>query len=370
MLFKVPETFKLHLERNSIQLYLSEGDILSKTVETGRNNYYEKELWKEIEEFLRDKLSSMEKIFYCYTAADKKEMQEIIDQVMTRGKRLRPILLLLSGSIEPYEPGEEILIKAAAAAELVHTASLIHDDVIDSSATRRGKPTINYKWGNISAVLAGDFIFARAFELLSDCQELHLNESFTRAISMMCQGEIAQSKLIFDTIQDETQYLDNIYCKTAVLMETCCGAGASLSGLDRSSIGKLKEFGKYFGLAFQIVDDLLDVTAPSSLTGKPAVKDLQEGVITLPLIYVLQDPVWGPYLKDAIEKRDFSPSSLEFLQHPSCRGGPIKSALLKAEDYILKAENTLRGYPQGRAVKSLKALAELMRLHNNSTLQE
>lgn len=335
---------------------------MSKNVKQEERKFKDNALWKQIDDFLGEKISLMEETFYCYSSAESEQMQETIGHIMTRGKRLRPLLMLLCGSLEPSK--DDDLIKASAATELIHTASLIHDDIIDSSSTRRGKPTINFKWGNKSAVLAGDFLFARAFELLSLCNRTDLNEYFTWAIGMMCQGEIDQNKIIFNTDLNEEQYLDNIYRKTAVLIETCCGAGARLSLLGEANVEKIKNYGRYFGLAFQIIDDLLDVTAEPALTGKPATKDLKEGVITLPLIYVLRDPVWGPYLEDAIERRDFSAPVLKFLQHPSCRSGPLKCAHTVAISYIHKAKESLAGYKQNHAAELLEAMADQVLLQH------
>jgi heptaprenyl diphosphate synthase len=301
------------------------------------------ELWLKIQEILGAKLEETEELLQDYTVSNVVIMQDLMDHIVSSsGKRLRPILLLLSGSFKPVH--SENLIRAAAAVELIHTASLIHDDILDESQERRGKPSINALWGNRLAVLAGDFLFSRAFELVALCRNYELLKVLSRAIGTMCEGEIEQVRFAFNLQLNEQQYMQNIYRKTAALMEACCSAGGRLAGLDDAAVLQLEAYGRNLGLAFQITDDILDITGESLITGKPVGNDLREGIITLPLIYVLEDPIWGPYLKESIEKRDFSPSTLEFLQHPSCINEPLKRSLNKARLCLETAREYLSGF--------------------------
>jgi heptaprenyl diphosphate synthase len=313
------------------------------------------ELWFKIQDILGSKLEEIEELLQDYTLSNVVVMQDLMDHIFgSKGKRLRPILLLLSGSFKPVH--NKTLVRAAAAVELIHTASLIHDDIIDESRERRGKPSVNALWGNRPAVLAGDFLFARAFELIACCRNYELNKILTRAISTMCEGEIEQTRFAFNLCFSEQQYIQNIYRKTAALMEACCSAGARLAGLEDATVLQLEAFGRNLGLAFQITDDILDIAGEPLVTGKPVGNDLREGIITLPLIYVLEDPVWAPYLREIVEKRDFSPSTMEFLQHPSCINEPIKRALDKAGLYIRTARECLldfTGTVEGEILDSL-----------------
>lgn len=303
----------------------------------------EQELWSKIQEILGPKLLETEELLHDYTLSNVPIMQELLDHITgSRGKRLRPILLLLSAGFRPAN--DYLLIKAAAAVELIHTASLIHDDIIDESSERRGRVTLNTGWGNSSAVLAGDFFFARAFELLALCGDFELNKLLTRAVSTMCEGEIEQRNCSYNFQLTEEQYLRNIYRKTAALMEACCGSGARLSKLEDGALQQLEAYGRNLGLAFQIIDDVLDITGDPSATGKPLGNDLREGIITLPLIYILQDPQWGTYLKEIIFEGDFSPASLEFFQQPACIEGPVAKAVEKAASYAREARECLRDF--------------------------
>lgn len=315
------------------------------------------ELWGTIQAVLGSQLEEMEELLQDFIFSNAAAMQNVIGHIFSsKGKRLRPILLLLSGSLGPVQ--SKTLIKAAAAVELIHTASLVHDDIIDESRVRRGKPSVNALWGNRAAVLAGDFLFARAFELIAACKNYELNRILTMTISTMCEGEIEQIRFAFDTSLSEQQYIENIYRKTAALMEACCSVGARLSGLKEAEVLKLKAYGKNLGMAFQITDDILDIAGEPLVTGKPAGNDLREGVITLPLIYVLEDPVWGQFLQEVIRKRDFSPASIEFLRHPSCIDKPIKRALKRAYQYIGAARESLAGFKGTAEGEILEALTE------------
>ncbi len=314
-------------------------------------------LQRKIRSLLGTNLDKVEEILQDYPTSGKGLLRELADYILTcRGKRMRPILLMLCGNlgavVEDYS-----MVRAAAAVELIHTASLIHDDVIDASLKRRGKLSLNNICGNRSAVLVGDFFFARAFELIACCGDFELNMLLTQAIGAMCEGEIEQARLAFNPMISEEDYFANIYRKTAVLLEASCGAGGRLAALDEQNIQKLESFGRNLGLAFQITDDILDIVGEPSITGKPVGNDLKEGNITLPLIYILKDPYWGPCLREIINKRDFSPASLEFLKDPSCSRVPLESARLKALHFIEKALEHLSGFKDCPAKTVMKELA-------------
>jgi heptaprenyl diphosphate synthase len=313
----------------------------------------------KIKESLGSKLIVVEEMLHDFTDSNVSIMKELMDHILSRrGKRLRPVLLLLSGSFLPAN--DKVLIQAAAAVELIHTASLVHDDIIDESLERRGSPSLNARWGNRAAVLAGDFLFARAFELLSLCQDFQLNKKFVRTIGIMCEGETEQNVFAYNVNISEEQYLKNIYRKTAVLMEACCSEGARLSKLESKDVSKLETYGRNIGLAFQITDDILDITGKREFTGKPIGKDLEEGIITLPLIYVLQDITWGPLLKEAIEKRDFSSGNIDFLFHPSCIDGPLARSMDKAASYARAARESLAGFENIPARQILEEFADFV----------
>ena len=318
----------------------------------------EQELQLMITSLLGDDLLAVEETILDFTVSEAGAMQDLVSSVVqNRGKRLRPLLVLLSGY--NIDGGREALRNVATAVELIHTASLLHDDIIDGAGERRGKPSLNALYGNSSAVLTGDYFFARAFELLAQCEDSALICLLTTAISTMCEGEIEQSRNAFNCYISETQYLRCAYSKTAVLLEACCEAGALLSTLDRNAVQQLKHYGRNLGMAFQITDDLLDIWGDPASTGKPVGSDLQEGTITLPLIYVLEDPRWGEQLRQLVHKRDFSPEALAFLTDPTCLTGPLAKAQQQAAAYVCRAVDSLHALEQGPAREILEKMAAL-----------
>lgn len=315
----------------------------------------EQELQLMITSLLGDELLAVEEIILDYSVSEVGSMQELISSVVqNRGKRLRPLLVLLSGYNLNKDRG--VLRSAAAAVELIHTASLIHDDIIDGAEKRRGKPSLNSRYGNSAAVLAGDYFFARAFELVAHCESYAVTRLFTAAISTMCEGEIEQSRNAFNYHITEAQYLRCAYSKTAVLLESCCEAGALLAPLPHSDVQQLKHYGCNLGMAFQITDDLLDICGDSASTGKLVGNDLREGTITLPLIYVLEDPCWGVYLRELIQRHEFSPASLAFLKDPACQNGPLARARKQAAAYASRAAASLHALGESPAREILEIM--------------
>ncbi len=316
----------------------------------------EQELQLMITALLEEELLAVEEILLDFTVSGAGAMQDLISCVVqNRGKRLRPILVLLSGG--RINGNRDVLCRAAAAVELIHTASLLHDDVIDGAQQRRGKPSLNFLYGNNPAVLTGDYFFARAFELVALCENNVLISLFTAAISTMCEGEIEQSRNAFNCNTSEAQYLRCAYSKTAVLMEACCKAGALLSTLDQHARQQLQDYGRNLGMAFQITDDLLDIWGDPASTGKATGSDLREGTITLPLIYVLEDPRWGRHLREIVRRRDFSMEALAFLTDPACRKGPLARAQQQAATYVARAMECLHTLERTPGREILEKLA-------------
>jgi heptaprenyl diphosphate synthase len=201
------------------------------------------------------------------------------------GKRIRPVLALaaaLAGQPEGVPVSDEVLL-GGVSVELVHLGSLYHDDVIDGAATRRGVETVNSRWGNLLAIIAGDFLLAKA-SLIASGLGTEVSGLLATTIGSMCQGEVLQMQTTFDVTRSETSYLAAIAGKTAALMACSCRIGSIAAGHDRPQIEALTAFGHAFGMVFQICDDVLDVTATDETLGKPAGLDLVAGVYTLPVI--------------------------------------------------------------------------------------
>jgi geranylgeranyl pyrophosphate synthase len=203
------------------------------------------------------------------------------------GKRLRPALVLLTAGLGRYQ-GERVM-PAAMAVEMTHAATLVHDDVIDRASTRRGRPTVAATVGNESAIVVGDFYFAKAYELAARTRSAEVVAILARAVMEICAGEVRQQSRRFRYGLDEDEYMQWIHDKTATLLAACCDIGALLGGLGQGAQIALHNYGIYLGLAFQIADDVLDYTATEGEVGKPIGHDLAEGFTTLPLMLALQD---------------------------------------------------------------------------------
>ncbi len=339
--------------------------------ETGQQLWIEQQkttlehgLQLEIASLLGEELAAVEEYLLDFTVSGAEAMQELIALVLqNRGKRLRPLLVLLSGSFKKAK--RQALHRIAAAVELIHTASLLHDDVIDGACERRSKPSLNALYGNFPAVIAGDYFFARAFELVALCGNVQLIRLFSTAIGAMCEAEIEQARNAFNCDAGEREYLRCAYGKTAALLEACCAAGALLSCLEETAVQQLKAYGRNLGFAFQITDDLLDIWGNPACTGKPAGSDLREGTMTLPLIYILQDPVFGERLRELISRRDFSREKLTFMLDPACRSGPLARAQQKAAAFAGEAVRSLHGLEQNSCRLLLEKIAAFV-LQRNS----
>lgn len=223
--------------------------------------------------------------------------------VESGGKRLRPLLTLLSARAAGYDGPNAIPL--AAVIEFLHTATLLHDDVVDMSELRRGRPTANQQWGNAPSVLVGDFLYSRAFQMMVEIGNTDVMAVLARATNVIAEGEVLQLTRIGDLELDEAAYLDVIYRKTAMLFEAATHAGALLSGAPAEIKQRLQCFGAEFGRAYQVVDDALDYVGDTEVMGKAVGDDLREGKLTLPLIHALRsgDPAQVALIRSAVRER-------------------------------------------------------------------
>ena len=214
-------------------------------------------------------------------------IKKISDYIVTAGgKRMRPIVLMLIARALGYQGKEHIFL--ATMIEYVHTASLLHDDVVDESDLRRGKPTAGFKWGNAAAILTGDFMYSRAFQLMVRTQNLRICEIVAGAVNRVSEGEVIQLLNIHDTTLDEARYFDVIERKTGVLFEAAARMASVVAGASKEVEDKMAEYALCLGRAFQIIDDVLDYTGSKDNIGKNLGTDLREGKMTMPLIYALR----------------------------------------------------------------------------------
>ncbi|CAB4884944.1 unannotated protein [freshwater metagenome] len=272
--------------------------------------------------------------------------------IVAGGKRLRPVLTLVAAQVAGG-PALHGAVQGGIACELVQTGSLYHDDVIDESATRRGVETVNAKWGNLQAILAGDFLLARASEIAASLGA-EVAGLLGNTIARLCEGEIEQLRHTYDVSRPEPSYFSSIEGKTASLFSTAARIGGIVAGLDRPVIDALTEYGRAYGMAFQIVDDVLDITATDEQLGKPAGHDMVEGVYTLPVLRTMSS---GGVAAD--ELRDLLGSPLNAVVCDKAlsivrAGSGVEQALSAAQAYVTLAVEACALLPAGAATDALR----------------
>jgi octaprenyl-diphosphate synthase len=270
-------------------------------------------------------------------------IQQMVDYLShSTGKRVRPALAILSAKY--CGKLSEDLISLGAALEMLHVATLIHDDIIDNSAVRRKQKTLNFKWGNEISVLMGDYVFASSFYLMAKDLPKNIVSSLADTTNIICHGEISETFNRFNVDLNEEQYLEVIKEKTAVLFAASCQTGAMLAGADALTVKKLYYFGLNIGMAFQVVDDTLDFVGKQTKVGKPVMSDLREGKLTLPVIYCLVSATKAENkkLKTIILRKVKTDSDLKFLNFLLNKYDAINRSLQKAKHYADDAKMALK----------------------------
>ncbi|TCS84143.1 heptaprenyl diphosphate synthase component II [Tepidibacillus fermentans] len=273
------------------------------------------------------------------------------------GKRIRPIFVLLSGHFGNYQ--FEKLKKVAAALELIHMASLVHDDVIDDADKRRGKPTVKAQWDNKVAMYTGDYIFAQALMLITQFEDPEIHQTFSKALVQMSVGEIEQIRDFNNWNQSFKQYLRRIKRKTALLIAISCKLGALASNAEEKIVRRLYQYGYNVGMAFQIVDDILDFTGTTEQLGKPAGSDLRQGNITLPALYALHYSKDRERLQKIVHNGELEKRMDEVIDLIRKSEG-IKYAQKLAERYIEKSKKALLELPNIRERKMLLEISDFI----------
>lgn len=284
------------------------------------------------------------------------DLQAALDLLLSSGgKRIRPTVTLLVGKMLGAD--YQRLVTLAAAIELLHTATLVHDDLIDGSLLRRGMPTLNSQWSPGATVLSGDFLFASAAKLASDTNSIPAMSLFAQTLTVIVNGEITQ--LFSSRCQvDRDDYFNRIYAKTASLFETSAATAALISEVDQEQVEALRKFGYHIGMAFQIIDDILDFTGEQGTLGKPVGSDLRQGLVTLPTIYYVEQ---HPEDSDAQALREGrcvnSDTQLTRLVQSIRSSEAIKLAQQEAEQFVDRGLQCLRMLPESRERQSLADLA-------------
>ncbi len=272
------------------------------------------------------------------------------------GKRLRPgIVLLISRAIDEKSHLSERHKRLAEITEMIHTASLVHDDVVDQASTRRGVETVHSRFNHRVAVLAGDFLFAQSSWHLANLDNLDVVKLLSRVIMDLADGEIKQGLFRFDSCQTFSTYLEKSYCKTASLIANSCRAAGVLTNLDGSRLDSLYHFGKQIGLAFQVVDDILDFTGNDEQLGKPAVSDLASGYLTAPVLYALEE---NPKLSEIIQREFSQEGDLEKALDIVYSSKAIELSRTLANNFANEAYDSISWLPESPSKESLLKLPE------------
>ena len=288
---------------------------------------------------------------------------EVVSQIASHilfsgGKRLRPLLMVLSARLCGYKGQDDT--KIATVFEYLHTASLLHDDLVDHAATRRGKPAAHSLWDNSVAVLTGDFLLARSLSIITATNSLPIIKHIASITENMSQGEIHQLITKGQVDLSEKEYLEMVHRKTAVLIQGACQIGASLAQAEPQWENALSQYGLNLGIAFQITDDLLDYTANPETLGKPTGADIRDGKITLPLIYTLNQASSQDHerLKIIISNPHISNQDWEILLELITKYNGISYTSAKAEEYIEKTRQSLAIFPASPVRKILLEIAD------------
>jgi octaprenyl-diphosphate synthase len=301
-------------------------------------------------------------------ATEAEVIAAVGDHVLSSGgKRVRPAIVVLAAELCGYTGTRRVQV--AAAVELLHTATLLHDDVVDASPLRRGRPSAMALWGNRRAVLAGDFFYARASTMIVEDGDLDVLWVFSNTIRLMAEGEILQLQRSFDPSVTEQHYYAVIERKSAALLGAASEAGAILGGVTRAERRRLAEYGRELGLAFQIRDDALDYEAGADVLGKERYTDLREGKVTLPLLFALkrcnaeEREAIERVLKAAARREQDEPASqseadLEPALAVVARYRAVADAVRRAEEHVARARAAIAPFPDGAAKQALLAAAD------------
>jgi geranylgeranyl pyrophosphate synthase len=271
------------------------------------------------------------------------------------GKRIRPAVALLTGRL--FNADAERVVALAAAIEMLHTATLVHDDLIDGSLLRRGLPTLNAQWTPGATVLSGDFLFARAAELATETESVRVIKEFSRTLMIIVNGEINQMFVGRGQASREG-YFERIYAKTASLFAVAAEAAAILGGAAEQTISAMRYFGHEVGMAFQIVDDILDFTGDETRLGKPVGSDLRQGLITLPVLAYLARYPDDRDVGALLNGRSGDAERVERAVQAVRASGAIGEAMHEAKAYIARAQAALRPMPDNEYRRALEDLAD------------
>ena len=310
----------------------------------------------EITDSIREDLQRVEETLRALPMIDYEVVEEAIGHLLdSGGKRIRPTLTLLTSRLYPADPDK--VISLAAAVEMLHTATLVHDDVIDGALLRRGSPTLNAIWTPGATILAGDYLFSRAADLASRTDNVRVMQIFSRTLMTIVTGELSQ---LFDSGSRVTRerYERRIYAKTASMFELATEATAVLIRAPEDQIGVLRDFGRDLGMAFQIVDDVLDFTGDAAEVGKPVGSDLRHGIVTLPVLHFLEAHPDDDGVTDLLGNGHRDEQAVRRIVDAIRRSNAIASCLGEAREYARRGQRALSYLPDSSARQAMWDLAD------------
>lgn len=316
---------------------------------------------RDIQSLVAGDLSKVEAFINDECIGNVEQISEISRYLHSAGgKRIRPTLLLLVARV--FREPDTMAIQLAAIVEMIHAATLVHDDVIDVATTRRGRPSANVIWGNHASVLAGDWMYMQAFQVALRMRSFHVLDTLISLTQMMVEGELIQLQRIGRIDVSETDYMELIDRKTAALFSACARLGSVAGSADEAVEARLSEFGWNLGMAFQLIDDMLDFTAREKVLGKPVGNDLQEGKVTLPLIYALEDASAAErqLVETVLRDGNYSRVPLTRIQELIIERKGLERARERADIFTERARTLLATLPESKYQQALLAVTNLV----------
>jgi len=315
--------------------------------------------FQETLELLTNNLSQVERAIRNYAVSDVSLIPVITNYLADGGgKRIRPILVLICSRLCGYQEEKDIIHSCIV--EFIHTATLLHDDVIDGSELRRGNPSVNSRWGEETSILLGDYLFSKSFCLLAKHSNFRVMESLSKASLNMAEGEISQLINSCNLSTPEGEYMEVIRRKTAELIASCCQIGAILGEAPLLQEKALTNFGLKIGTTFQLVDDVLDYSAEEKKLGKSIGKDFREGKVTLPLIRLYNRCSAGErnWIEDYLGNKYIKPEELGDLLKMMDSYGALESTMELAKSYVESAKEELKVFPDSLYLEALTSVAD------------
>jgi len=308
---------------------------------------------KEIFELLHDDLVAIEVEFGQDTVSDVSAITEIGEYLREGGgKRIRPALLILSAKLFNYQGRGAV--RLGAVVEIIHTATLVHDDIIDEAQTRRGRPAANTRWGNSKCVLAGDWLYMQSFKIAVQERNFRVLDTLIELTQQMVEGELLQMEKLGKLISLD-EHFDLIFRKTACLFSVCMRLGAILGGATPAQEEAAGAYGRNLGMAFQIVDDVLDLTASENVLGKPVASDLREGKVTMAVIHALErcTPEERERIATVLRERAFNGVTHADILAVLNRHGSLEAATTRASHYAEAARKAICTFPDSEIKRAL-----------------